>query len=134
MEIRFTVPGEPVAKLRARSFKTKSGGIGHFTPVKTKNFEQYVKSLAYEAMAGAPPTDKPARLHISAFFTAPKRLGKLSDDFAYPVVKRPDSDNIAKSVGDALNKVVVLDDSQFYQIYVEKYYSHTPRTVVRIAT
>jgi Holliday junction resolvase RusA-like endonuclease len=46
--------------------------------------------------------------------------------------KTPDTDNIAKSVLDALNKVAYKDDSCVVDLIVEKWYSENPRVEVYI--
>ena len=47
--------------------------------------------------------------------------------------KKPDIDNIAKVVLDALNKVAFKDDNLVSRISVEKLYSETPRIEVKIS-
>lgn len=136
MIIRLTIPGEPVAKARARSFRTKGGGIGHFTPERTRSYEAAVRSIAAEAMGALRPFDGPVAMRLSAFFQAPKSLKKadkeLAEREALPVIKRPDADNIAKSVADGMNGIVYKDDSQVFEVMVEKYYSPRPRVEVEI--
>lgn len=138
MILTFTVPGEPVAKARARSFRTKSGGVGHFTPAKTRSYEAVVRSLAYEAMGDMPVIEGPVAMRLRAFFQAPKSLKRADKEAAereaLPVVKRPDVDNIAKSLADGMNGVVYRDDCQVYEVTVEKYYSPRPRVEVEIIT
>jgi Holliday junction resolvase RusA-like endonuclease len=46
--------------------------------------------------------------------------------------KKPDCDNIAKAVLDALNGIAYYDDSQVVTVTVEKLYSDTPRVEVEI--
>jgi Holliday junction resolvase RusA-like endonuclease len=40
--------------------------------------------------------------------------------------KKPDLDNLAKSVLDGLNGVVYLDDSQLVSLHITKVYDHSP--------
>ena len=49
----------------------------------------------------------------------------------FPTVK-PDTDNIAKSILDSLNKIAYLDDKQVVKLEVEKYYSQMPSVAVMI--
>ena len=73
---------------------------------------------------------------IKAFFPIPKSATKrfftecANED--HPVIKKPDFDNIAKIICDALNEIAFKDDSQVYDCRVEKFYSEKPRTVVTI--
>jgi Holliday junction resolvase RusA-like endonuclease len=43
-------------------------------------------------------------------------------------IKKPDLDNMAKSVLDALNGLAYIDDSQIYSLTLFKTYSEQPRT------
>ena len=51
--VAFVVPGEPVAKGRARAF-IRAGHVAHYTPEKTARFENLVKLAAQQAMNGEP--------------------------------------------------------------------------------
>lgn len=46
--------------------------------------------------------------------------------------KKPDADNIAKVVLDALNNICYKDDTQVVELIVNKYYSLEPRVEVII--
>ena len=46
--------------------------------------------------------------------------------------KKPDIDNVIKSILDALNGVAYHDDTQVVAVFAEKYYSDTPRVEVEI--
>ena len=46
--------------------------------------------------------------------------------------KKPDADNCAKSVLDALNKIAFDDDSQIVELHVNKYYSENPRVTITL--
>ena len=70
--VQFAVPGQPVAKGRARSAAVMRGGkalmvngrpiIKHHTPEKTVIFENLVKMAATQAMAGQPYSTAPGVL------------------------------------------------------------------------
>lgn len=49
----------------------------------------------------------------------------------FPTVK-PDTDNIAKSILDSLNKIAYLDDKQVVKLEVEKYYAANANVAVMI--
>tara|TARA_R110000787_G_scaffold48723_7_gene117146 strand:+ start:131 stop:565 length:435 start_codon:yes stop_codon:yes gene_type:complete len=136
MSVHFIVPGQPVAKARARS--TRSGR--HYTPEKTVNFEKHVAYCATGALAGLPKEKKkfdgPVQVRIECFMTIPaswskkKKAQALSGDLL-PVVK-PDLDNIAKSCLDAINGLVFVDDSQVCELSMFKKYSDSPRTQITV--
>ena len=48
--------------------------------------------------------------------------------------KKPDLDNVIKSILDALNKVAYHDDTQIVSLSVEKFYSDSPRVEVAISS
>ena len=55
----------------------------------------------------------------------------MLDNKIYPTVK-PDTDNIAKSILDALNGIAYKDDKQVVTLSVKKRYDEVPRVSVWI--
>jgi len=47
-------------------------------------------------------------------------------------LKKPDVDNIAKTIMDVYNEVIWKDDTQLYKIQMEKSYGFKPRTLVKL--
>lgn len=132
----FTIPGECVGKQRPK-FSTINGHAVAYTPQKTVNYENLVK-LMYTEQVEEAPYDKSAQLCavIQAYFPIPKSTSKKNRElmlggYLRPT-KKPDSDNIAKSVLDALNGIAFYDDSQIVSLEVKKLYSDTPRVQVYI--
>ena len=73
---------------------------------------------------------------INAYFAIPKSFSKkkqqeAKDGLIRPTVK-PDCDNIAKNINDALNGIVYPDDKQIIRLEVNKYYSENERVEVII--
>jgi Holliday junction resolvase RusA-like endonuclease len=139
---QFEVIGDPVAKARPkfRNITTKAGKsfVSTYTPKKSVNFENQV-SNAFSAKYGPViPTEKSVKLEIFAHFMPPKSIPKYKkaeiENGLVRFIKRPDIDNVLKSVLDALNQVVYQDDNQVYSITCAKYYSYRPRTIIRITT
>lgn len=134
--LTITIPGQPQGKGRARAFKTKAGRIGHYTPDKTRTYEGLIRTQALEAMNGAQPTQSPVSLVLDLQYQIPtswpawKQEAARSDDIA-PTVK-PDADNVAKAVKDALNGVVWLDDCQVVAVTIIKRYSNYPAVGVSV--
>lgn len=133
--IHFDVPGEPVAKGRARSYK-RGNFIQHVTPEKTVLYENLIKMIVLEAMNGAKPITGAISLRIQAHFGIAASWSKKKKEMAITgqlkATKKPDADNIAKIVGDALNGVAFADDSAVTHLVVTKAYSHHPRIEVQI--
>lgn len=134
--IDFTIPGEPVAKGRARSF-IRNGRIAHHTPEKTVNYESLVALAAQTAMNGRPLIVGPVQMTLTAYFSIPKSWSKKrreANRTAHEwVAKRPDADNVAKSVCDGMNGIVWVDDSQVAKLAVIKVYAETPGVHVMLS-
>lgn len=127
VRVQFTIPGEPVAKGRARSF-VRNGHVAHFTPEKTARYENLVKLTAQQAMAGAAPRDGALRLTVGAIFTIPASWSKKRQTEALngPVTKRPDLDNVVKAIKDGCNGVLWLDDCQVACLIATKTFGEIP--------
>jgi Holliday junction resolvase RusA-like endonuclease len=94
----------------------------------------YRQSLAAAARgAGLTATGEPLNVVIDAVFERPKSHTKKSGVKPdAPKLPRPDVDNIAKAVLDALQDVMG-DDSLVGRLVVEKSYGQEARTTVRIS-
>ncbi len=121
--IEFTIPIEPVAKARPRL-----GRGGHvFTPPKTKKFESQFVQLAKKFQPTLPRSG-PIEVRLGFFVAKPKSTKRH-----YPTIK-PDVDNLAKAVLDAMNGRFYEDDSQVVTLTLTKRYSIDPRIEVYIET
>jgi len=71
---------------------------------------------------------------IVAFYGIPKSerkwKQKLMRSGEIRPMKKPDSDNIAKVILDALNGIAFRDDSQVIDLHVTKHYSDDPRVEI----
>lgn len=133
--IAFTIPLTPTAKGRARSF-IRGGHVGHFTPQKTVVYENVVAHCASIAMGSEKPLDGPVSLLMEAYLPIPASWSKKRQEAALmgfeKPAKKPDLDNLVKSVTDGMNGIVWKDDSQVVVICCSKSYSDRPRTEVRV--
>lgn len=125
----LTIPGEPVAKSRP---KVTSNGT--FTPTKTKNYETLVKELYWAEYHGQELLQGPLQMTLTAFFSIPKSVSKkrrqaMLERQEWPT-KRPDIDNIIKSVADALNGLAYADDSAITYVVAGKAYAEIPKVEV----
>ena len=129
--IRFTIQGSPVAKGRPR-FARRGNFVATYTPKNTAQAENEIQREALNHII-EPITD-PVELSIVFYMAIPRSTSKKRADTLKnaPHVKRPDVDNLAKLVLDALNGIAWKDDSQVYSMSVEKRYSDNPRTEVTI--
>jgi len=134
--IELRIPGAPQGKGRARSMTLRTGQKIHYTPEKTRTYEGVIKSLAMDVMGECAPLDGPLQLELictypmAASWPAWKRELALSGQLAATV--KPDADNVAKAVKDALNGVVWGDDTQVVRAVITKVYGERPMVAVRV--
>lgn len=118
----FKVYGKPTGKGRPRMMRS-----GHvYTPAKTASYEALVQGAFRNENPEATPLTGPVRVTIRACFQVPKSWSKIKqaravDRWYMPTVK-PDADNIAKAVCDALNGLAYIDDTQVVSLQVLKEY------------
>ncbi|MDO4721407.1 MAG: RusA family crossover junction endodeoxyribonuclease [Peptostreptococcaceae bacterium] len=126
----LTIPGEPVAKSRPRI-----GKFGAYTPDKTKNYETLVREMFF-AKYHQPMMEGEIRMRLEIYFPIPKSASRKTKtgmrEGTIRPAKRPDLDNIIKSISDALNKVAYVDDSQIVEVQARKYYSDAPRVEIHL--
>ncbi len=99
---KFTVEGKPQPKERPR--KNKHGGF--YTPQKTQRYESIVGWTARSVYKGE-PSDKAFKVVLNIYFKLPQKTKHRELDYC---MKNVDVDNVSKSVLDALNGIVWLDD------------------------
>ena len=131
MSITFSVPGDPVPQPRPR-VSTRGGFARAYVPAKHP-VHAYRTAIAEAAdEAGLVAQDEPISVVIDAVFVRPKsHLLKRGVKPDAPKLPRPDVDNIAKAVLDALQDVIG-DDTCVARLVVEKSYGQEARTTVRI--
>ena len=133
--IRFSVPGEPQGKGRAR-VGSVNGRARMFTPQKTVAYEGLVAMAAQKAMDGGPLLLGPCSIEVSCLFSIPrgwskKKAAQALSGAIHPT-KKPDADNVLKAVCDALNGVVWKDDTQAVEVRVRKLYAPLPCVTVTV--
>lgn len=110
--ITFTVNHEILGKPRPRFSN------GHtYTPAKFKNYEKLIAE-SYRSSSCHKAT-KPIAIEIDIFDALPKSRPKKirSEENTF----KPDIDNVAKIVLDALNDVAYIDDAQVISLKVTKH-------------
>lgn len=139
MKLAFEVHSAPKGKARPRVVRN-NGRVHTFTPKETRSLEDLIRFEARQVMSmnGLEifARDEPLRATIYAFFALPKsetkkRKEQMLRGCLLPT-KKPDCDNVAKLVLDALNGVVYYDDAQVTSLSIQKGFAETPRIVVFI--
>jgi Holliday junction resolvase RusA-like endonuclease len=130
--VSFAVAGQPVPQPRPR-VSTAGGFARAFVP-RQHPVHAYRKAIAAAARAaGLTKTGEVLNVVIDAVFERPKsHMRKAGVKSTAPRLPRPDVDNIAKAVLDALQDVMG-DDSLVGRLVVEKSYGQEARTTVRVS-
>ena len=117
-----TIYAEPVAQPRQRhSVDRRTGFVRNYTPA--KHPVNALKKRIRKAVASVidRPWDGCVALSMGFQFPRPKnKIWKRKPMPSYPHVGKPDLDNLAKAVMDALTKVLYVDDSQISRISMWK--------------
>jgi len=126
MMITFKVDANPVGKQRAR-YARRGNFVQTYTPDKTRNYEALLKEAAIEAMGSSEPLETPVSLYLYIRVPIPKSFSKkrVQDclNGSEQPMKKPDSSNVLKSVEDAMNGVVYIDDCQIINHHITRVYS-----------
>lgn len=132
----FTIDGEVVGKMRPKA--TAFGGHARvYTPAKQINNENWIR-MEYLRQAKEKEFngfgDKPLRIEIYLHLHVPKSLSKKKHEEALSgklmATKKPDLDNIEKTILDALNNVAFDDDRQVVSLHAAKDYGNRDYTQV----
>ena len=128
---QLTIDGVPVAKGRPRFSR-----YGAYTPKKTQEYEEYVKMCWVAKYGGVQPSEQPLEMNIVFYMPIPKSVNKKQRaemlDGKIKHTKKPDIDNLIKSVLDALNGIAYSDDSQIIKVTAVKRYAETGSTELTI--
>jgi len=120
--IHINIPGKPIGKARPK-FSRVGNFVKTYTPEQTVNYENFVKmcwmNSGEEKLHGNIIAVIVARFIIPQSYSKKKRK-ELNEKYC---PKKPDCDNIAKSILDALNGIAYDDDSQIIDLSVTKLYS-----------
>lgn len=116
------VPGTPVGKGRPR-MTARGGHARAYTPEKTVRYENLIRTAFMNEYPDAVPFDVPVKVFIGAEFPIPKSWSKKKKESAKYVSKKPDIDNIVKSVFDGLNGVAWTDDALVAELEAGKRYT-----------
>lgn len=132
--VYFVIPGKPHGKGRPRA-SSRGGFVRMYTPATTQAYETQIERIARQAMDDCAVLGTPISLRVVAFHEIPVSWSKRKQQQALDgeiIPGKPDLDNVAKAVLDALNGVVYEDDKQVVRLVAEKRYSLDPRVEVYV--
>jgi len=135
MSIEFTVWGSPIAQPRQRHRVIQAHGkvfAHNYTPKRdpVNQWKSDVRTTAVKAWDdyhnisnNHPLWDGPVWLQIWFYLPRPaSRSRKKDSDGSIPCPVKPDAENLAKSVMDALSGIIYVDDRQIYELVIRKYF------------
>ena len=133
MIYEFEVPGKIIGKGRPR-LNSYTGVV--YTPTRTKDYESLVEQYFLLKYPRFKALEGRIKINIIAYFSIPKTtkkadINEMLENNISPT-KKPDIDNIVKSILDSMNKFAFKDDNQITKIEVEKKYSIEDKVYVKI--
>ena len=121
--LKATILVEPEPKGRVRGFvNKKSGRLQFYTPNKTVKTEAAIRAALVDKgyfFEKGIPLYLEATFYLSRPATAPRRITMPA--------KKPDIDNLMKTLTDALEKFCYANDSQITTAHLLKRYGFPPR-------
>ena len=133
MIYEFEVPGRVIGKGRPR-LNSYTGIV--YTPTRTKDYESLVEQYFLLKYPRFKVLEGRIKVSIIAYFSIPKTtkktdINEMLENNISPT-KKPDIDNIVKSILDSMNKFAFKDDNQITKLEVEKKYSLEDKVYVKI--
>jgi len=132
---QFIVSGAVKGKARPR-FRNYGKFVSTYTTKEDVNYENWVKQCYLEQYREEKPLEGSLRCNIYISMSIPKSTSKkkMLEMFNRDIrpSKKPDCDNIAKSICDALNKIAYNDDSQIVELLVVKTYGEIEQAKIVI--
>lgn len=121
--IKFVIHTTPTGKGRPRVVIAK-GKPHAFTPLRTMIAEQEIKMAVYQRYKELPfSPGTPLRLSVVFYMARPKSLPKQVTEHT----KKPDIDNLLKTLMDGLSGYLVHSDAEVVQIIASKRYGSPAR-------
>ena len=126
MQICFEVPGQPRGKGRPR-FARRGNFVKTYTDAATASYEDQIRFYALQAMGSSKPLKGPLEAAIYIRLPVPrsypkKRVAACLSGLEWPS-KKPDWDNVAKSICDGMESIIFVCDSQIVECHVRKVYA-----------
>ena len=135
--IHFKIEGKPVPQGRPRAVRM-GAGVRMYDPPKSKVYKQMVaaKVCSYMKINGIQTITEPLAVHLNFYFTPPKSYSKKRiraiEAKEELFTKKPDVDNLAKSILDSCNNLLFKDDSQIIGLTIGKHYGHKDYVDVKV--
>ncbi len=125
----------PIMPNAKQSFRFTNTGMKYQTK-DVKEYSRNIKALLINQLPkGFKPLESAVKVEYEFRFpyTCSISKTKRKDTRTLYRSKNPDLDNLQKSINDAMNKAVFIDDSQIVEVYAKKVYSDSPGILVNIS-
>jgi Holliday junction resolvase RusA-like endonuclease len=135
IQVTYSVPGEPRGKGRPK-FARRGNFVKTYTDAKTASYEDQIRFYALKAMGDSKAIQGAVRVLISICMAVPKSYSQKRREACLngsdKPLKKPDWDNVAKSICDAMNGIVYGDDTQIVEAHVTKKYAEQSKVIVLV--
>ena len=132
--MKITIPIEPVSQLRPRA-TNRGGHTRVYDPSKVKTYKNSVRKFL-EDYPIKRFSDVELDVKVKFYLPVQKSISKKERERRLSHEKRPDKkpdiDNLQKSLLDALNGIVWDDDAKITHIEAWKFYSEKPHTEIEV--
>ncbi|MGL4695213.1 RusA family crossover junction endodeoxyribonuclease [Enterococcus larvae] len=133
-EIRIIVHGDPVPQGRPR-FTVRGKFVRVYDEPKSKTYKKLVASAAVQKrpaklLTGALQVD--VKIYKRSLKSFSKKKAEQAERKELRPTTKPDADNYAKGILDALKGIVWEDDGQVVRLICEKFYSAQPRAEITV--
>jgi len=105
-----------------------------YTDKKTAKFEKLVGQTYLSNPNHPSLITTPLKMSVKFYLPVPNSVTKKMRSLlqSTPHIKKPDTDNLLKSINDGLNLVAFADDALIYSLEASKVYDENPRTEVTL--
>ena len=135
IQVQYSVPGEPRGKGRPR-FAKRGNFVKTYTDAKTASYEDQIRFYALKAMGDSKVIEGAVRVFVSIRMAVPKSYSNKRREACLngsdKPLKKPDWDNVAKSICDAMNGIIYVDDTQIVEAHITKQYAQQAEVVVLV--
>jgi len=128
-ELKIVIYGEPVPQGRPK-FARIGNHVHAYDPQKSKNYKQLVRYWVTQHLKkidGFKPYENALYVDLTFYMSIPTSWSKKkrieADSGVVRHIKKPDADNLVKSVTDSCNGLLWTDDAIISDLHVRKRYT-----------
>ena len=135
--MQIIIDGPAVPQGRPRAVRAGSG-VRMYDPPKSRNYKEVVrlKCKSYMSRNQIKTVTGPLALHLTFYFKPPKSYSKKRIEAIKSreelFTKKPDLDNLAKSILDGMSGTVFVDDAQIVYMSLQKEYADRDYVIAEI--